>query len=113
MQRSFIVATLCVAVSACGMSTTSQAEEAVRERLKDPTSAQFRNVRKEGDYVCGEVNAKNGLGGYGDYSDFAFNPRTGETAIRDYGNESLRYNEMCNPDWEAELDAAGRALEGE
>jgi hypothetical protein len=42
--------------------------EQVREMLKDPASAQFRNVRvvdhAKGKVVCGEVNAKNSYGGY-------------------------------------------------
>lgn len=42
----------------------------VRETLTDPDSAQFRNLQVYGDglpgdtVVCGEVNAKNRLGGY-------------------------------------------------
>lgn len=45
----------------------------VVERLKDPESARIRNVRvmKEGGIpVCGEVNARNGFGGYTGYSHF-------------------------------------------
>lgn len=36
----------------------------VIQALKDPDSAQFRNERRVGRYLCGEVNAKNSLGGY-------------------------------------------------
>lgn len=41
----------------------------IRNRLKDPASAQFRNVHKASfrhyeDSLCGEVNARNGFGGY-------------------------------------------------
>ena len=42
--------------------------EDIKEELKDPDSANFRNekiIRKENRlYVCGEVNAKNSYGGY-------------------------------------------------
>lgn len=39
---------------------------AVKGMLKDPESAQFSGlwVGPEGKYVCGEVNAKNAMGGY-------------------------------------------------
>lgn len=41
----------------------------IRNRLKDPESAEFRNVKKFSylhymDSLCGEVNARNGFGGY-------------------------------------------------
>lgn len=39
-------------------------EDLVREKLKDPQSAQFSKVRIVGGLVCGEVNAKNSYGGY-------------------------------------------------
>lgn len=50
-------------------------KDAVRAALKDPDSAQFRNVYfkrgKDGIPVaCGEVNSKNSLGGYGGYQKF-------------------------------------------
>ena len=53
---------------------------AVRERLRDPDSAQFRNLfafrdlsnpNVLGIQVCGEVNAKNGFGGYSGYTAFS------------------------------------------
>lgn len=48
--------------------------EAVRNRLKDPASAQFRDVRlvefSFGQVVCGEVNAKNAFGGYVGFTPF-------------------------------------------
>lgn len=43
-------------------------QEAIQGRLKDPDSAEFRNVEFYSDgpapVACGEVNAKNGFGGY-------------------------------------------------
>ena len=39
-------------------------EHAVREILRDPDSAVFDNMHPHIDGVCGEVNAKNGFGGY-------------------------------------------------
>jgi len=52
----------------------SAAKKNVADSLKDPSSAQFRNVRlvpyKDGSVICGEVNAKNSYGGYVGFKDF-------------------------------------------
>jgi hypothetical protein len=56
------------------MSQVGKAEDAVREKLRDPSSAQFRNVRLNSlssSEVCGEVNAKNAFGGYIGFVRFA------------------------------------------
>lgn len=48
---------------------------AVKYRLKDPYSARFRNVfvgKDQHKTVYGEVNAKNGFGGYTGYSSFVY-----------------------------------------
>lgn len=53
-------------------------KDAVRERLKDPESANFRNLNihkgrspvENTYYVCGEVNSKNGFGGYAGFAPF-------------------------------------------
>jgi hypothetical protein len=41
-------------------------QEMVRNQLNDPESARFRNVfvAPDGFLVCGEINAKNRMGGY-------------------------------------------------
>ncbi len=49
--------------------------EAVKARLNDPNSAQFRNVylhrgQKNTPFTCGEVNSKKGVGGYDGYQRF-------------------------------------------
>lgn len=53
-----------------------QGKDAVRELLRDPNGAQFRNVRLSSDgHVCGEVNPRNGMGGYTGFRPFfAMNP---------------------------------------
>ena len=49
-------------------------QDAIRARLKDPDSAEFRNVRfysgGSTPVACGEVNAKNGFGGKSGYERF-------------------------------------------
>ncbi len=52
-----------------GAETIVAAERAVRRELKDPDSAQFKDVRANyteefGVVACGRVNAKNDFGGY-------------------------------------------------
>ena len=50
------------------------AQMAVQAQLRDPGSAQFRDVivvrQDSSTAVCGEVNAKNGFGGYIGYTSF-------------------------------------------
>ena len=52
----------------------SRAEGQVKRLLKDPDSASFRNVRVSwlsgNPVVCGQVNAKNGFGGYAGFGRF-------------------------------------------
>jgi hypothetical protein len=53
---------------------THAAEELVKQNLKDPDSAKFRNekvYRSNGlIYVCGELNSNNSFGGYGGFERF-------------------------------------------
>jgi hypothetical protein len=51
----------------------AQVEDAVRDRLKDPESARFTDVRKfPNGNACGWVNAKNSFGGYVGRKPFAY-----------------------------------------
>jgi len=58
-----------------------RAKEAISNQLKDPASAQFRNVRAkqfdDSSVVCGEVNAKNSYGGYIGFKQFVASPSGG------------------------------------
>lgn len=49
------------------------AMDAVRAELARPDGAKFRNIRsrQDGTFVCGEVNAQNGLGNYIGFALFA------------------------------------------
>lgn len=58
-----------------GAETVVAAKRAVRASLKDPDSAQFKDVyanytEKFGVVACGQVNAKNSLGGYTGFKRF-------------------------------------------
>ncbi len=75
------------------------AKKSLADTLKDPSSAQFRNVRfveyLDGVVICGEVNGKNSYGGYVGFKDFVASSLSSH--IRDTGN---RY---------ADIDAAANA----
>jgi hypothetical protein len=62
------------------------AKEAARSLLNDPDSAQFRNlevhsVNDQLATVCGEVNARNRMGGYSGFERFAYVLKTGQIEI--------------------------------
>lgn len=56
-------------------------EKAIADTLKDPASAQFRNVRLvqylDGVVICGEINGKNSYGGYVGFRDFVGGTNSG------------------------------------
>ena len=53
---------------------TASIQKLIEGKLRDPASAQFRGLRalraEQTLYVCGEVNARNGFGGYTGYVPF-------------------------------------------
>lgn len=74
------------------------AQESVRRSLKDPTSAQFRNVRliswSSGKVICGEVNAKNSYGGYVGFKRFVASPNSSQ--IERTGNRFPEIDTIAN-----------------
>ncbi|QFU25272.1 hypothetical protein FS418_11180 [Shewanella sp. YLB-09] len=61
--------------SAKKIAWMDKGKNAVKQRLKDPNSAEFRNVyfHRGSDNIpvtCGEVNSKNSFGGYGGFQKF-------------------------------------------
>ena len=60
--------------SSCGQPIEdpkiAQAKEAVGRELKDPGSAQYRDIEVYDGVVCGQVNAKNSYGGYVGFQPF-------------------------------------------
>lgn len=63
-------ATLACVAALAGCSDTGSAKTAVADQMKDPSSAQFREVRRVDDAVCGEVNGKNSFGAYSGFQRF-------------------------------------------
>ena len=66
---------LIVAVSSllggCSVGEEGRVKKEVKAMLNDPNSAEFRNIKifENGNY-CGEVNAKNKMGGYVGFQSF-------------------------------------------
>jgi hypothetical protein len=50
--------------------TWPKKRESMRSFFKDPQSMQYRNQHSNGYYLCGEVNAKNAMGGYVGFEKF-------------------------------------------
>lgn len=67
MKRLLVLAGA-VALVACG--DTGSARKAVEAQLKDPSSAQFKDIRRIGEVVCGAVNSKNSFGAYAGFVRF-------------------------------------------
>lgn len=94
-MRSMLVI-MSVAVVSCSSGPSVEAEnakyeitaqEGIKQRLRDPSSAQFSNlkvVRRDGKVlgVCGQVNSKNGFGGMSGPTRFIYG---GATAIEGDG----------------------------
>ncbi|RKG40717.1 hypothetical protein [Acinetobacter sp. WCHAc060007] len=71
------------------------AQDSVKKLLKDPSSAEFRNMNG----LCGEVNSKNSFGGYGGYKRFIGTPDLtiieGENAEIDQATFDEVWQKMC------------------
>lgn len=74
MKRATILLVAGLALAGCS-NEADKAKELVANELRDPSSAQFRDVevvkQKDGSSaVCGEVNGKNAYGGYAGFQSF-------------------------------------------
>lgn len=67
-----------LAMSACGgdRAIQKEAQDAVSHDLRDPSSAQFRDVKVYSKAVCGEINGKNGVGAYAGFARFWYERET-------------------------------------
>ena len=64
-MKKFILLGLVLGLVGCD-NGENKTKEIVLSSLKDPNSAQFKNIKG----VCGEVNAKNSFGGYIGFKEF-------------------------------------------
>lgn len=94
MKKSLVIGGLALALLVAGVAgyrqyIVSNLQERVLARLNDPDSAKFRNIRLFSDWtpanssLCGEVNARNRLGGYVGYREFFLMGDTGYVFIDD------------------------------
>lgn len=91
----------CLALAGCGAGQSGElerAKEEVASRARDPSSVQFRNVRFEAQHdgskvLCGEMNAKNGFGGYVGFRDFAL--KDGALIMDDTADDIRAYTRLC------------------
>jgi len=92
-------------LTACGQS--SQIENAVRNRLKDPDSVKFKDVviSEKGDRACIVWNAKNSLGGYGSWEVAELQKNASDWTIVDMDGSELN----CTPSGFKALDAIAKA----
>lgn len=76
-------------------------EKMIKDRLKDPDSAEFRNFNLGANgHPCGEVNSKNGFGGYTGFKRYMIASEDiisieGEAGISDSDFNSL-WQQFCN-----------------
>ena len=83
-----IVGVLAVALGAILLNkpgdsaTVKKAKETILSSLRDPSSAEFRNIiEAPEDFVCGEVNAKNAFGAYIGFAAFTYDGFTEKTCF--------------------------------
>ena len=133
--RIIRISAMIMSLSSCDMGLVSKqsGKAIISSLMKDPDSAQFRDVREakhEGRrIVCGEVNAKNGYGAYAGFErfvvdvtrkNFQFDPgntvtreryqkaknRCVGTRISYWFNERSDYPDVPPPDWQRECTIA-------
>lgn len=83
----------------CGDATISRAETAMRNTLKDPDSAQFKDFERcgNGAVVKGSVNAKNSFGAYTGFEDFYSDGQTSATQTTDF-EKFIKLVQKCTAD---------------
>jgi len=78
-MRTILIASALISLASCngadGFDQYASVKIAVRDVLKDPDSAQFKDLSPCGgdsNVIQGKVNAKNGFGGYTGFTDFIY-----------------------------------------
>lgn len=79
MKYRAIPAVLIIALAGCQqseeqrlVSTATAAKNSIANHFKDPASVVFKDIYIDGqnEHICGEINAKNGYGGYTGFERF-------------------------------------------
>ena len=103
MKKTLAIIFAVLSLGACTSSDVDKAKEAVKVNLKDPGSAQFKDVTVVTDIVCGKFNAKNSMGGFSDYEKFAY--LDGALEINPH-----KIYALCAPDKDGEFTKAERIV---
>lgn len=87
---------LCIGFSGCGSGEIEKGKDAIKHQLRDPSSAEFRNVfisvKADGvQAACGEVNSNNAFGGKTGFKRFVADGRV--FAVLEKANDS-EFNEV-------------------
>jgi hypothetical protein len=87
------------------------ARKLIAAQLRDPDSTQFRNdsLRPTG-WLCGELNSKNGEGGYVGFRKFVSGGRSGDYYLEGEGEISSRHSDTDDRDFIGRLDEEIRIL---
>lgn len=86
----------------------AEAKKLVARSLRDPGSAQFRDVKRVGESVCGEVNGKNAYGAYAGFKHFIVD--AGNVTLEpDIPSERLQLgiSQAATDEWSAYMDFSG------
>jgi hypothetical protein len=74
--KSVLIFLCAIILVACDSPEIKEAKNEVAEAMRDPSSAEFRNVKSfkvnTSTMVCGEVNGKNGFGAMAGYNYFLY-----------------------------------------
>lgn len=87
MRRRLACSWLAFALASCGkpvdpsIALIAGAKRCVVHELRDPSSAQFRAISVYPGAICGEINQKNGFGGYVGFRKFSFSRGDGRVVI--------------------------------
>jgi hypothetical protein len=102
-------------IAACGDS--SKIKDVVRQNLKDPESAQFKETifSEDNKRACIVWNAKNSMGGYGDWDIAELKKENSEWAVKDMKGSEKNCSDTgfkaLDAGEKAELDAQLKAIE--
>lgn len=95
LTRKALVLIVLSVIVGCGNKNIEIAKKAIEENLVDPSSVQYRNITAYSEnVVCGEVNAKNKMGGYVGFKSFIYNGKKPDEASLNPASDEVK--DWCN-----------------
>jgi hypothetical protein len=106
MKKIFVLLSLVLMLTACGEE--SKIKDVIRNNLKDPESAMFKDAvfSSDGKSACIVWNAKNSMGGYGDWKTSFFDKINSEWS----GQDEASLVSECSELYFKSRDAYNKAL---